>query len=849
MSDETCTAHANVLTDGTVPVRGWNSWNTFRCHINETLIQQVADALVSSGLRDAGYVYVNIDDCWMERRDEHGVLQPFASKFPSGMKALADYVHSRGLKLGLYSDAGNKTCEGYPGSWGHAVQDAATFATWGVDYLKYDYCGMPQERQAVEAAYRSMSVALAHSGRPLLLSMCSWGAGQPWEWAQGVAASWRVSPDLFAAWDREQAAALYLPSFLISVMEVADIMADKAAAARPGSFNDADMIVVGLDGMTPYGVPASNKPLFLPFRLHPSLYNMEFWINGLLAMMLAAWCLPPGCHGATDENFNGVDVRVFKTPEGESLTSGGFIKDILQPYYGPSFHAVSPVLSIHNTPKATVLVILPNATQLSLNATNKRVARFGLTVTSEPQAGNYSQLEVGVEYDGIGWAPYFRTAILRGLGLRTFPVMYPGLDKSAEYTDTRNRSSRYLPAEAVRAKIIISGIVPLKPGKNWTHVDQVNALIETQQHNGSHYVHLGNINYTLGSGSAATNMNPELVVKPTYRLPFGPFFARDESGYALVRFGRFAALAPDNGKENAIADTADGSKLLPGRYLAQPMLFNTTKWLQWGASQVQHVWAVQTANLANNDLGTASGDKFGAESKVWYGGKCIAVKNMCDQELAFETAFTGWTNNTNFKLAEFNSKANYIARASAWQSDRGFTGLGSWVNLTSPGLTTNVVPAGETSVPFCITCSGSCREHKLQTIYLRVLGASGYERPPNTTDKTFCVNSNSTEKYSITNKDGVVVNDNGGAAAWDNYFDAVSNRGAATCGELSGDGLTFAEAAFVGFDYPTPMAVGGADQSHLVVQVSCGNGGRKLLTLQHTTARGGLAGNRRLLLV
>lgn len=250
---------AAVLTDGTVPVRGWNSWNTFRCHINETLIQQVADALVSSGLREAGYVYVNIDDCWMERRDEHGVLQPFASKFPSGMKALADYVHSRGLKLGLYSDAGNKTCEGYPGSWGHAVQDAATFAAWGVDYLKYDYCGMPQERQAVKAAYHSMSAALAQSGRPLLLSMCSWGAGQPWEWAQGVAASWRVSPDLFAAWDREQAAALYLPAFLISVMEVADIMADKAAAARPGSFNDADMIVVGLDGMTPYGVPASNK--------------------------------------------------------------------------------------------------------------------------------------------------------------------------------------------------------------------------------------------------------------------------------------------------------------------------------------------------------------------------------------------------------------------------------------------------------------------------------------------------------------------------------------------------------------------------------------------------------------
>ncbi len=127
------------------------SWNFFRCNINETLIREVADAMVATGLRDAGYKYVNIDDCWMEKRDPvtHRI-QPFKDKFPNGLKAVADYVHSKGLKFGVYSDTGNHTCEGYPGSWGFEKLDAQTYAEWGVDYLKYDYCGMENTQVSVQ---------------------------------------------------------------------------------------------------------------------------------------------------------------------------------------------------------------------------------------------------------------------------------------------------------------------------------------------------------------------------------------------------------------------------------------------------------------------------------------------------------------------------------------------------------------------------------------------------------------------------------------------------------------------------------------------------------------------------
>ncbi|GIL59411.1 hypothetical protein Vafri_14096 [Volvox africanus] len=240
---------------GKTPAMGWNSWNYFRCNINETIIRQVADAIVASGLKDAGYRYVNIDDCWMEKRDPTtGRIQPFANKFPSGMKALGDYIHGLGLHFGIYSDTGNKTCEGYPGSWGYEKLDAATYAEWGVDYLKFDYCGMDGVQESVQASYERMRDALAATGRPILFSLCSWGSGQPWLWGKQVGNSWRTGIDVFAAWDTAQARALKLPSFLQPILGAVRQTQGLAEYAGPGAFNDPDMLVVGLDGMYPYGI-------------------------------------------------------------------------------------------------------------------------------------------------------------------------------------------------------------------------------------------------------------------------------------------------------------------------------------------------------------------------------------------------------------------------------------------------------------------------------------------------------------------------------------------------------------------------------------------------------------------
>ena len=158
------------------PPMGWNSWNHYGCNIDETLIKRTADAIVSSGLRDAGYVYVNLDDCWHGERAADGTIQPDPQRFPSGMKALGDYLHERGLKFGIYTSAGTKTCNkqgGFPGGLGHEEQDAKLFASWGVDYLKYDNCN----NQGVDAKqrYRKMRDALKKTGRPIVFSLCEWG--------------------------------------------------------------------------------------------------------------------------------------------------------------------------------------------------------------------------------------------------------------------------------------------------------------------------------------------------------------------------------------------------------------------------------------------------------------------------------------------------------------------------------------------------------------------------------------------------------------------------------------------------------------------------------------------------
>ncbi|PIN10614.1 Alpha-D-galactosidase (melibiase) [Handroanthus impetiginosus] len=221
---------------GLTPPMGWNSWNHFQCNIEEKLIRETADAMVSTGLSVLGYEYINLDDCWAEQnRDSQGNLVAKASTFPSGIKALADYVHSKGLKLGIYSDAGTQTCSRQmPGSLGYEEQDAKTFASWGVDYLKYDNCNnngiSPKQR------YPLMTKALLNSGRPIFFSLCEWGQEDPATWAKSIGNSWRTTGDISDSWD--------------SMTSRADLNDKWASYAGPGGWNDPDMLEVGNGGMT-----------------------------------------------------------------------------------------------------------------------------------------------------------------------------------------------------------------------------------------------------------------------------------------------------------------------------------------------------------------------------------------------------------------------------------------------------------------------------------------------------------------------------------------------------------------------------------------------------------------------
>ncbi len=225
------------------PPMGWNSWNKFGCKIDETIVKQIADAMVANGMRDAGYQYVVIDDCWQVDRDSKGNIIPDAKSFPSGIQALADYVHSKGLKFGIYSDAGTKTCEGRPGSWGYEFQDARQYAAWGVDYLKYDWCNTG--RQNTEAAYSRMRDALAVCGRPIVFSICEWGSSKPWTWARDIGNLWRTTGDISDIWQAKD------KRRQLGVVDILDLQDGLESAAGPGHWNDPDMLEVGNGGMTP----------------------------------------------------------------------------------------------------------------------------------------------------------------------------------------------------------------------------------------------------------------------------------------------------------------------------------------------------------------------------------------------------------------------------------------------------------------------------------------------------------------------------------------------------------------------------------------------------------------------
>lgn len=222
------------------PQMGWSSWNKFQGNINEDIIKSIADAMVASGLKDAGYTYINIDDCWHGKRDADGFIQADPKHFPHGIKALADYVHSCGLKLGIYSDAGSETCAGRPGSLGHEYQDALQYARWGIDYLKYDWCNTTNVN--AQGAYQLMRDALQAAGRPIFFSMCEWGDNHPWRWAKGIGNSWRIGPDIWCSFDSTRVFPTYIQCSVIDCINRNDSL---RSYAGPGHWNDPDMLEVG----------------------------------------------------------------------------------------------------------------------------------------------------------------------------------------------------------------------------------------------------------------------------------------------------------------------------------------------------------------------------------------------------------------------------------------------------------------------------------------------------------------------------------------------------------------------------------------------------------------------------
>lgn len=232
------------------PPMGWMTWNMFKGDISEQLIKEIADAMVESGLRDAGYKYVFIDDLWQGGRDNRNNIIPDPKKFPNGIKALADYVHSKGLKLGIYSDAAQLTCGGCTASYGFEEQDARTFASWGVDYLKYDYCNAPEDSATARLRYKTMADALSKSGRDIVLGICEWGQRNGEEWCEHVGGQlWRTSSDVRDMWKDivNQGGA--------GILDIINVTAPLSKQVRHGQWPDMDMLVVGLNGK---GGPSSD---------------------------------------------------------------------------------------------------------------------------------------------------------------------------------------------------------------------------------------------------------------------------------------------------------------------------------------------------------------------------------------------------------------------------------------------------------------------------------------------------------------------------------------------------------------------------------------------------------------
>jgi alpha-galactosidase len=235
-----CAQPAAALDDGLArtPPMGWSSWNRFNCDIDERIVRETADRMVTSGMRARGYRYVLLDDCWSgPKRSADGALQPDFGRFPSGIKALADYVHRRGLRFGLYHDLGARACNGGPGIAGHERRDMRQFASWGVDYVKVDFCYVDHEAWTRPArAYARVRDAIRASGRRMVFGVCNWGRRQPWRWAPRMAHLWRTTYDIEHSWR--------------SILHIADRTNELHAFAGPGRWNDPDVVVAGNAGVS-----------------------------------------------------------------------------------------------------------------------------------------------------------------------------------------------------------------------------------------------------------------------------------------------------------------------------------------------------------------------------------------------------------------------------------------------------------------------------------------------------------------------------------------------------------------------------------------------------------------------
>jgi alpha-galactosidase len=294
------TLQAHAVNNGLAltPPMGWNNYNHFGCNVGASVLEQQADAMVSSGLAAAGYQYINIDDCWSTKsRASNGAMVPDPNKYPNGITAVANYVHSKGLKLGLYTDAGTATCSGYPGMYGHEQQDANSFASWGIDYLKVDWCSSTGIDAQTE--YTKIGNALRSSGRAITYSLCDWGQSSVWNWGPGVGNLWRTTGDISDNWT--------------SMLSNFDSSAAHASSAGPSGWNDPDMLEVGNGGMsttedqTHFSLWAISAA---PLILGNDMTNMSASAKSILmnADVIAVDQDPRGVQGTKVSDSNGLQV-------------------------------------------------------------------------------------------------------------------------------------------------------------------------------------------------------------------------------------------------------------------------------------------------------------------------------------------------------------------------------------------------------------------------------------------------------------------------------------------------------------------------------------------------------------